>query len=290
MTKNKGKWIALFIMPCMLLFAIIYVVPLITIFATSFCKYTAFVKPNFIGFSNYIELFKKGSNFWVAMKNTVVWVAIQCILNVALGTLVAILIRRKPFGWKLIRTAYMIPNIIPTAATGVMFYLMLNPEFGVIKPLLNSLGIEKIPNLFGNSSYAFFTVTLTWVLYAGITMIIVMAEISAIPEDVYESAKVDGATILQTELRITLPMLKNVICTCVILAAVGMVSQFDIIYVTTKGGPGSATLNLPIYLFKTATLEMNYGMANAIGVFQVILGLVLVAGINGFFRFGNTRD
>ena len=78
--------------------------------------------------------------------------------------------------------------------------------------------------------------------------------------------------------------MKNIFGTCVTLASVAMVSQFDIIYMTTKGGPGNATLNLPIYLYKTATLENNYGKANAVGVVQIVIGLALVLLIQRLFR------
>ena len=77
--------------------------------------------------------------------------------------------------------------------------------------------------------------------------------------------------------------MKNIFGTCVVLSSVAMVSQFDIIYMTTKGGPGNTTLNLPIYLYKAATLENNYGKANAVGVIQIVIGLVLVILIQRLF-------
>ena len=106
----------------------------------------------------------------------------------------------------------------------------------------------------------------------------------AISPDIYEAAQVDGATPGQADRYITIPLMKNAFGTCVILASVAMVSQFDIIYMTTKGGPGNSTLNLPMYLYKIITLENNYGKANAVGVVQIILGLVLVILIQKLFN------
>ena len=94
----------------------------------------------------------------------------------------------------------------------------------------------------------------------------------------------DGAKPWQMDRYITIPLMKNIFGTCVVLASVAMVSQFDIIYVTTKGGPGNSTLNLPNYLSNVATLENNYGKANAVGVIQIALGLVLVVFIQALFR------
>ena len=167
-----------------------------------------------------------------------------------------------------------------------MYSLLLNPTFGVVKMLYEKLGIDtmQVVNLFGNSKYAFWTVTATWVFYSGFNMLIFLGEMGAISPEIYEAAQVDGATAGQADRYITIPMMKNAFGTCVILASVAMVSQVDIIYMTTRGGPGNSTLNLPMYLYKIITLENNYGKANAVGVIQIILGLVLVILIQRLFN------
>ena len=284
-TKNKKIWIFLFTIPCMILFALVYAAPIITVFYTSLCDYTAFNSPAFQGIKNFITIFSD-SDFICSIRNTLLWVVLQSTIHVGVGLAMALVLRRKPKGWKFARTAYMIPNIIPTAATGVMFTLLLNPMFGIVKPIMDFLGIDyaMVPNLFGNSRYAFWTVTATWILYSGFNTIIFLAEMGAVSKEIYEAAAIDGATPWQADRYITLPLMRNVCGTCVTLASVAMVSQFDIIYMTTKGGPGTSTLNLPIYLYKAATLENNYGKANAVGVVQSIIGITLVILIKGLFR------
>ena len=284
-TKNKKIWIFLFTIPCMILFALVYAAPIITVFYTSLCDYTAFNSPAFQGIKNFITIFSD-SDFICSIRNTLLWVVLQSTIHVGVGLAMALVLRRKPKGWKFARTAYMIPNIIPTAATGVMFTLLLNPMFGIVKPIMDFLGIDyaMVPNLFGNSRYAFWTVTATWILYSGFNTIIFLAEMGAVSKEIYEAAAIDGATPWQADRYITLPLMRNVCGTCVTLASVAMVSQFDIIYMTTKGGPGTSTLNLPIYLYKAATLENNYGKANAVGVVQIIIGITLVILIKGLFR------
>lgn len=269
----------------MILFALVYAAPIITVFYTSLCDYTAFSAPAFQGIKNFITIFSD-SDFICSIRNTLLWVVLQSTLHVGVGLAMAIVLRRKPKGWKIARTAYMIPNIIPTAATGVMFTLLLNPMFGIVKPVLDFFGVNyvMVPNLFGNSRYAFWTVTATWIFYSGFNTIIFLAEMGAVSKEIYEAAAIDGATPWQADRYITLPLMRNVCGTCVTLASVAMVSQFDIIYMTTKGGPGTSTLNLPIYLYKAATLENNYGKANAVGVVQIIIGITLVILIKGLFR------
>lgn len=284
-TRNKKGWVILFIIPCMILFCIVYAAPIVTVLYTSLCEYSVTVKPRFHGFGNFITIFQD-EDFLESIKNTLVWVVLQSTLHVTIGFVMALILRRKPHGWKVVRTAYMIPNIIPTAATGVMFTLLLNPSFGVVKSLWTAIGMDasKIPNLFGNSRFAFWTVTMTWILYSGFNTIIFLSEMGAVDPSIYEAARVDGAKPWQMDRYITIPLMKNIFGTCVILASVAMVSQFDIIYMTTKGGPGNSTLNLPIYLYKAATLENNFGKANAVGVVQIVLGLTLVLLIQRLFR------
>lgn len=290
MVKKKNLWITLFVTPCMVLFCIVYAAPIVTVLFTSFCDYTITAKPSFSGIKNFRIIFGD-KDFLISIKNTLVWVFLQSTFHVMLGLLMALVLRRKPKGWKFVRTAYMIPNIIPTAATGVMFTLLLNPSFGIFKSMYSVFGLDMaaVPNLFGNSKYAFWTVTCTWIFYSAFNTIIFLAEMGAIDTSIYEAASVDGARPWQLDRFITLPLMKNVVGTCVVLASVAMVSQFDIIYVTTKGGPGTATLNLPIYLYKTATLENNYGKANAVGVVQILVGLALVVLIQGLFAMGREK-
>lgn len=168
---------------------------------------------------------------------------------------------------------------------GGYVYAVVKSIFRCCKAFLEAIGIEvnQVPNLFGNSRYAFWTVTATWIFYSGFNTIIFLAEMGAVDKEIYEAARVDGAKSWQLDRYITLPLMKNIFGTCVTLASVAMVSQFDIIYMTTKGGPGNSTLNLPIYLYKAATLENNYGKANAVGVVQISIGLLLVLLIQRIF-------
>ncbi len=110
-TKNKKIWIFLFTIPCMILFALVYAAPIITVFYTSLCDYTAFSAPAFQGIKNFITIFSD-SDFICSIRNTLLWVVLQSTLHVGVGLAMALVLRRKPKGWKIARTAYMIPNII----------------------------------------------------------------------------------------------------------------------------------------------------------------------------------
>ena len=279
--KIKKGWIPVFLLPAVVLFLLIYAVPLVMVFATSLFDYRLTgTGMTFIGLDNYIRLFSD-PDFKQALGNTVVWIAIQCIVHVALGTFIALLLYKKPKGWKFIRTAYMVPNIISNAAIGMIFLNIFNPQFGVVNSMLRALGLEHLThNWLMESKTAFPSVTLIWVLFAGYTTTLVLAQALSIDESVLEAARIDGANSFQTDIFVVLPLLKKIIGTTMVMAATYMLQMFDLIYITTNGGPGKATTNLPLLLYGVYKGENNYGYANTIGVFIVVIGVAAMTVIN----------
>lgn len=279
--KIKKGWIPVFLLPAVVLFLLIYAVPLLMVFGTSLFDYRLTGSGmTFVGLDNYIRLFQD-PDFFQALTNTVIWILIQCIVHVALGTFLALILYKKPRGWKFVRTAYMIPNIISNAAMGMIFLNIFNPQYGVINSVLKAVGLEHLThNWLMDSTTAFPSVTMVWLLFAGYTTTLVLAQALSIDESVLEAARVDGATPLQTDLFVVLPLLKKIIGTTMVMAATYMLQMFDLIYITTNGGPGKTTTNLPLLLYGVYKGENNYGCANTIGVFIVIIGVVAMTVIN----------
>jgi raffinose/stachyose/melibiose transport system permease protein len=279
--KIKKHWLAVFLAPTVVLFLLVYAVPLVMVFASSLTNYRLSSKTvHFTGLENYIRLFKD-PDFFLALKNTVIWILIHCIAHVALGTFIALLLYKKPRGWKFIRTAYMVPNIISNAAIGMIFVNIFNPQFGVLNSVLKLLGLERFSaNWLMNPLTAFPAVTTTWFIFAGYTATIVLAQAISIDESMLEAARVDGASNIQIDLLIMLPMLRKIIGTTMVMAATYMLQMFDLIYITTTGGPGRITTNLPLLLYGVYRNENNYAYANAIGVCIILLGAFFMTAIN----------
>ncbi|AIQ20063.1 MULTISPECIES: carbohydrate ABC transporter permease [unclassified Paenibacillus] len=288
--KNRG-YITLFLLPAVALFIIVYAVSLVILFGTSFTEWSAGRKPVFIGLVNYIQLFTDDSDFRKSFLNTVVWVLLQSTIHVAIGTVFAIILSMKEFYWKFARTVYMFPNIISGAAVGMLFLCMLNPDFGAVNSIVRLFGnADYAQNWFMDYATAFFSVTMTWLPYAAVVTILILAEIAAIPESLFESARIDGASELKINLYIIIPMLRNIIGTCVILAGTSMLQKMDIIMMTTGGGPGNETMNLPIYIYKTALMDNNFGYSNSVGVFLIGFGLLFVLLCRNLFRIGSSHN
>lgn len=279
--KVKKAWIPIFLAPAVILFLLIYAVPLVMVFATSLCEYKLTSKSiTFIGLQNYIDLFQDPA-FHTAFTNTIVWILIHCILHVAMGCLIALLLYKKPRGWKFIRTAYMVPNIISNAAMGMIFVNIFNPQFGVVNSILKMVGLEELThNWLMDTATAFPSVTMIWFLFAGYTTTLILAQALSVDESVLEAARVDGATNFQIDLFIMLPLLKKIIGTTMVMAATYMLQMFDLIYITTNGGPGKTTTNLPLLLYGVFKSENNYGYANTIGVMIIVLGAIVMVTIN----------
>ena len=245
--------------------------------------------PHFNGIDNYIKLFQN-SQFLHATVNTLIWMVLQSTVHIFIGVLTALILARKKFYWKFTRTVYMFPNIISSAAIGMLFVMLLNPSFGIVNKGLEALGFLNLPNWFSNSSTAFFAVTITWLPFAATVTILVMAEMTSLDVSILEAAKVDGATEFQTTIRIILPLMKNIIGTTTVLGATSMLQKLDILMMTTKGGPGDVTLNLPYFVYNTAFSAKQFGLANSVGVLMIIMGLIVVGIINRIYRIGKQDD
>lgn len=287
--KNNKLWIRIFIAPALILFLLVFGASLIILTGTSFTDWAIGKPIEFAGLKNYIELVTADKAFKQAFFNTLIWIALQSTIHVLIGVVMALILARKKFYWKFMRTVYMIPNIISSAALGMMFTILFNSHFGAVNRFIQSLGFTDFSkNWFFESNSAFGTVTIIWLPYAATITILVLAEIAAIDASLMEAARVDGANEWQITTQITLPLLRNIIGTCAILGATSMLQKLDILMMTTKGGPMDRTLNLPLYIYQTALTNNNFALANTAGIYLIIIGLVAVVLLNKAFRLGKS--
>lgn len=279
--KQYAGWIFLFILPTLIIFLTIYAVPLCTVLFTSLYDYRIF--PNrfdFVGIQNYANLFRDPA-FLTALKNNLIWILIHCTVHVCIGTILALILYKKPAGWKFTRVVYMIPSIISNAAVAMIFLNIYNPSYGVINSVLNALGMGSLAkNWLYDGRTSFLCVTIIWTLFSGYNTTLILAQALSIDDSILEAARVDGASDFKIDIFIVLPLVKSMIATTMVMASTYMLQMFDLIYLTTNGGPGVTTTNLPLLLYKTAMVENNYGYANAIGACIIVLGFVCMTLIN----------
>lgn len=283
-------WVAVFLLPAITIFGLIYMAPLVTAFVSSFSRWNGFSAMKFHGFYNYIEIFKD-PDFHNALLNTLKWALFAALVHVPFGVLVALILARRPKGWRFVRASFMVPNIISRAALAILFLFIFKPQAGILNSLIRAVGFKDFSmNWLFNPQTAFLSVTNIWLWYAAVITLITMAELTAISPSIYESAIIDGATNFQIDRYINLPMLRRIIGTGVIIAVISVFKMFDVIYMTTNGGPGNKTVNIAVMMVRSIVHTNRYGYANALGIVLLIMGVGVMLISTRLFRMGKSSN
>lgn len=285
MQNKNGKMIFLFLLPVLILFTAFFIYPLAYVIVTSFSKWNGFTAPQFFGFENYRYLFTD-ENFRLSLRNNIVWAMVLGFVQVPLACIMAMVLARKPKGWKFFRTVYFLPNVISQVALAMMWTAIYNAQNGVLNALLTFVGLGHLTNNWlGNMDTAFAAVIFQQVFYIGYFMIVILASRLSIPDSYYEAAELDGANLLQQEFHITLPMLKPILITTITLALAYGMRHFESTFLMTGGGPAHSTSVMGIMLY-TDMQALRYGEGNAIGATLVIFGGATI----GLIRYFLTKN
>ena len=228
----------------------------------------------FVGAENYGRLLTN-SLFWTAVYNSFYQVFGTVVLQVLIGIPVALLLNRDIAGIRVLRTLYLFPMMTTPIVVGLTWRMLLNTEFGVVNYALGSVGLPT-PNWLGHPTWAMPSIILTDVwLSTPFVALIVLAGLQTIPEELYEAARVDGATGWSQFWAITLPLLKPVLLIAVLFRIMDAFKRFDTILIMTGGGPGTATetLNLHAYFHGFQYLNMGYAAAITMLMLTIVLAL-----------------
>jgi multiple sugar transport system permease protein len=211
--------------------------------------------------------------FRSALTNTFFWVVGGVTSQFTLGLITALALNRALRGFRVARVLVMLPWVMPSVVAGNIWALMLDSRLGVINDLLVKLGLAtEYRAWFADPRTAMPTVLLValWQSFPFFTLLL-LAGMQSIAEDLYEAAAVDGANPWHKFRFITIPLLKPIIITTVVLRVIGMVNSPDLLIILTNGGPGNATQTLSLYAFQTAYLRFDFGYAGAISVIMMLL-------------------
>lgn len=226
---------------------------------------------------NYVQMVQD-AEFWNGMKITLALYVLSLVLQLVLGTYVAILLHSSKKLSGIVRTLMISPFVLPPVVVGMMWLVVLDPSIGAANYILTSVGLPRSDWL-ASPQWVIPTVafidTWQWTPYVAL---IVLGGLQSLPPNVYEAAQIDGASRWKTFWRITLPLLMPTIVTAAILRSVDLLRFFDIIYITTQGGPGNASNTLNIYGFRKGFefFEIGYASALMITLSAIVLGAVMV--------------
>lgn len=274
---ERREWAAgyLFLLPNLIGFIIFTGIPVVMGFIVSLTDYTGFGKLNFIGFKNYIDMFHD-STFRIALKNNIFYTLSSVPLTILFALLLALMLNRKMYGANFFKTIYFFPNLTSMVAVGCVWLQLFNSKSGPVNQLLLSLGVENPPKWFWGSSTALASIVIVVVWkQAGYYMIMFLGGLKNIPAHLYESAKIDGASPMKAFWYITWPMLSPTTFMVTIFTFIASFQVFDIINVTTEGGPGRNTQVLVMRVYYEAFRNSRMGFASAIGYFLFLIIFVL---------------
>jgi raffinose/stachyose/melibiose transport system permease protein len=279
--QNLG--ILLFLAPALILIGVYIIWPIIMSFDLSMYEWDG-VSPQklYLGFKNWIDLIHD-SIFWHAFGNNIKFIFFSIIIEMPIAILIAVMLDRGGKKFDAFKSLFYLPMLMSSVAIGVLFKYIYDPSFGLLAGILNFLHLDFLnQDWLGDPNVAFYSVVavICW-QYIPFYMIFFIAAISNIPHELYEAARIDGATQGQYFWKIELPLLAPSIKTACILSLIGSLKYFDLIYVMTEGGPSNATELMATYMYKNAfaSFKMGYGSTIASAMFIIIT----TAGILAYF-------
>lgn len=280
------KAIFLFIFPTFVIFTVIIIVPIFFSIYYSTLDWNGFDQGIFVGFKNYVNLFKNNiDGFPKSVGNSFLLAILSVGIQLPIALILALTLSRGVKGEKTFRTVYFIPVIISTVIIGQLWSRIYNPDYGLLNTVLRSIGLDALagrwladPKQALGSVFA----VIVW-QYIGYHMLLMYAAAKAISPDIYESALIDGANEFAIATRITIPLMKPIIRTCIIFAVTGSFKSFDLIYTMTGGGPLHATEVPTTLMYTTIFFKYQYGYGSAMAIFIILECLVFTIIINKLF-------
>jgi multiple sugar transport system permease protein len=268
-----------YVSPTLIVVTLFFLIPLALAFWISLTEWNVAGFKRFIGLENYQDMLKD-KRWFEALRFTTFYTVVVTILTFLLGFGLALLVRSRQRRFVALRTAFYLPVVIGVAVASFIFLYMFNDQIGVVNAVLRGLGITDSDIAWlADPGTAFLTLLLLTVWKnAGFAMITLLIAMQAVPEELYEAARVDGASARQSLRSITIPLILPTIALVVLLLVVGSYLAFDQFYVITRGGPNNSTITATYWIYNQAFVGFKFGYSTAMSVvlmlFLVILGAI----------------
>jgi len=238
-----------------------------------------------LNFGNYIYVFKD-SLLYGAAKNTLILTFSVVGLEISLGLGLALLLNAKRLRW---RNVYLfillIPMMMPPITVGLIWRLLLHPELGIINYLLGTAGLPQ-PTWLGDPNLAMITIIIVDMWHeTSFILLILLAGLMSLPEDVYEAAIIDGANNIQKFRYITIPLMMPTILVTTLIRLIAALKTYDLVYILTRGGPGVATETISYYIYRVAFVFLDMGQSSAMAFMLLILIILLTLLLMRLMRY-----
>lgn len=280
---NRQKWaIAGGLIPALLVYCAFGIVPIFHSFYYSLTDWDGLSEASFVGWRNISEALSDPL-FWNSFKNNIYVVLASVFGQIPIALALALLLNRRLKGAKIFRTIGFLPVVISTVIISLTWNMIYNAEYGLLNRLLQSVGLDFLArDWLGDPRWAMIAVCVTIVWqFVGLYLMIFLAALQNVPDEVLEAAEIDGATGWKKTWTVTIPMIWDAIVLSVILCISGSLRTFDLIYVMTNGGPAHATEVMAIYMFEQTFSSMRYGYGNAVSLLIFVFSFSIILIVSG---------
>lgn len=261
-----------FVAPAIILIVAFMVVPIFEALSLATYQWNGVRPREYVGLENFQDLW--GDRFFVgALQHTVLFSIAGTVGTVTLGLLLAVAISRRVPGSSIFRLLFYLPVMVPITVVGALWVRILEPNFGLLNTFLRGIGLESLAKSWlGDINVALFVlIGVTIWQYSGFPMIVLLAGIENISEEIQEAATLDGVSEWQRLAYVTLPLIRPVLISISVLQIIFSLKVFDLVWVMTRGGPGQSTDVLGTFLFDEAFFKRKYGYASAVAVAMFVI-------------------
>lgn len=276
---RSRRSVVLFLAPPLLLFGGAVLLPIVQSVYLSLFSWDGITDKEFVGLDNYAHLFGGDPTFWKAFGNQLVYLAVCLVLQLGGALLVASLLLTITRGREVVKVLYLLPAVISTVAIGLLFQRIYSFDpVGLLNGALSAVGLDGLARPWLSDVHTVLTAVSVpegW-RFVGLYTVIVYAALLAVPKELEEAARLDGANAWQVFRHIRFPYIRPVWVTTTVMATTFALRGFDVPYLLTNGGPGQSSELVTTYMYKTAFTSTNYGYASAMSVFIVVECLVAV--------------
>jgi len=264
--RDSAHWY-LFLAPALVLLVAFMGFPLYRSLELSLFQWKGLLPRKWVGLDNFVELFSD-VYFWNSLTHTIIFALAATIGTVGLGLLLAVAISRRVPLHRLYRFAFYLPVMLPMTVVAALWARIYEPNFGLLNTTLNAIGLGGLAQPWLGSlslSLPAIIVVVIW-QYAGFPMIVLLAAIEGIPEELHQAATLDGANEFERLRYLIIPMIWPVLVSISVVQVIFSLKVFDIVWVMTKGGPAESSSVLGTYLYRRAFEQQEYGYASAVAV------------------------
>lgn len=297
--RNPRKHLVhLFLMPALFFYIVFQIYPILSAFLNSFFSFKGMHKDSFLGLENFVRLFTESpfkETFNNAFWHNIIFFIGTVLTKLIVAFILALIINSKIKGKEFFKTVLFVPKLLSVIVVGFLFSLILNPTYGALNSFLKIIGLESLAQPWlGDPDTALYTIILVNSWYGlGFAILIFLAGLQAIPEDIFEAAKMDGAKGLTMILKITIPMIMPAIMIETILTFIGSFETFELIFAMqgSSGGPYYSTDVLATYFYRLAFGTVDGGEAIGLGsALAVVLFLIIAAATAIILFFFKKRE